>query len=209
MSMSNKQFGSLIPNEPLAIGGVSPNNTNGNSLGGGTIHGEVSKERNNERTRSLYRATVRCSKKGAISSNSIPLTFENLISDLKQFKINAVSRGGVEYTSLLADYSYLRDIKESVLPESLQRLKRQLRDLTHGKQILERQIEQLEAKQKFFGSRELSLENARRTRDNIDIFVSRCATAPSLLEASKLESMLRMCKHQSAQILQESDCKAL
>jgi hypothetical protein len=181
-------------------------NLSNTTLGGVTSGGGNSNEGKLKANRSLYKSNVRCYKRGANTRPQIVLSLGELIEDFKGFKDNVLKTGGVEYTTLLADYDYLEDIEESLIPESIQRLQRQLKSLNQRKQFLEKKLFQLECKLKFSGSQSSdTVTESRKTIDDLDSFIDRYLNAPSLLEPSEVQNMMDKCQKQSRKLLSELD----
>jgi uncharacterized protein YeaC (DUF1315 family) len=154
----------------------------------------------------LYRSNVRCYKRGADTKPQVVLSLAELIDDFKVFKEDVQKNGGLEYITLLADYDYLNEIDKSIVPESLQRLKRQINRLVQRKQFLEQKLFQMECKQKFSIIDNCdAMKEARETLDELDSFMSRYLTVPSLIETLEIQRMIEKCQKQSRKALAALD----
>lgn len=181
-------------------------NLTSNSIFGATVKVDKGEAQEKSRLSDLYQSTVRCYKRGAHTQPQIILSLAELIGDFQAFKVDVREHGGIEYMALLADYDYLDEIDESIVPESLQRLKRQVDRLTQRKQLLEQKLFQLECRNKFSALADCSvMEESRGTLDVIDSFMTRYLTTPSLVDPLEIQKLLERCQGQSRKVLAALD----
>lgn len=157
-------------------------------LAGANLGGGQKDKHEQSQLSTLYRSNVRCYKRGADTKPQVVLSLAELIDDFKAFKEDVQKNGGLEYITLLADYDYLNEIDASIVPESLQRLKRQINKLVQRKQFLEQKLFQMECKQKFSELQDCdAIKESRETLDDLDSFMSRYLTVPSLIEPLEIQ----------------------
>jgi hypothetical protein len=159
---------------------------------------DLTSQINNEDRKKLqeFNANISCFKKGStISDNSMILTFEQMIYDFKEFQRNVKATGGVEYTTIFADYDQLLDIKHNIITPDLSELKHNINQLKFQRIKYQEELLDIENKLKFKEAEHIALfEEIKKIKDKIykiDSYIRQCYQIPDFIKPQVLRRYLQ------------------